>query len=294
LRVVGSLEDLSFPDVLQIIHASRRSGTLILTMRDGERRVRFVNGLVRGATLGPRGPELEDLLLERGLIEAAAMDLAYAIDDRFQAETPRDGMQLATVRVNDLRVPGFKDAGIYAQYAREFGSGQGVDFDAQAFYVEPFYDFSWLPWTPRLAYRFAWFSGDPDSTDNDRQDFDPLFYDYSRGWGTWVQGEITGEYLLFNSNQVNHMVHLSAYPTEEVGIGAIYFYFDLEEEDYFGTPVDERDFADEVDLYVDWAINDNLAVGGLYGVAFPGDAAKQAFGDSDTFHLFQIYAIVTF
>jgi len=89
-------------------------------------------------------------------------------------------------------------------------------------------------------------------------------------------------------------VHLSAYPTEEVGIGAIYFHFDLEEEDYFGTPVDERDFADEVDLYVDWAINDNLAVGGLYGVAFPGDAAKQAFGDDDTFHLFQVYAIVSF
>lgn len=244
------------------------------------------------------GVNLDFGLSEVGLGEEAVFGAMYLqitdVDPSFEAGTPRDGMQVATVRLNDLRVPGFEDAGLYAQYARQFGDGQNVDFDAQAFYVEPFYDFSWLPWTPRLAYRFAWFSGDPDPTDNDRQDFDPLFYDYSRGWGTWVQGEITGEYLLFNSNQVNHMVHLSAYPTEEVGIGAIYFHFDLEEEDYFGTPVDERDFADEVDLYVDWAINDNLAVGGLYGVAFPGDAAKQAFGDDDTFHLFQVYAIVSF
>ncbi len=78
MSVVGSLDDLSFPDMLQIIHASRRSGTLILTMRDGERRVSFVNGVVRGATLGPRGPELEDLLLERGLIGAAALEGARA------------------------------------------------------------------------------------------------------------------------------------------------------------------------------------------------------------------------
>src|SRR3989442_1105741 len=78
LSVVGSLEDLSFPDVLQIVHASRRSGTLILTMRDGQRRVRFENGLIRSATLGPGRPELHDLLLSRGLIASAALDQAHA------------------------------------------------------------------------------------------------------------------------------------------------------------------------------------------------------------------------
>lgn len=216
------------------------------------------------------------------------------VDPRFEAGTPRDGMQVATVRVNDLRLPGFEDLGLFAQYAREFGDGRNVDFDAQAFYVEPFYTFSWLPWSPTLAYRFAYFSGDPDPADGEREDFDPLFYDYSRGWGTWVQGEITGEYLLFNSNQINHMVHLSAYPTDAIGIGAIYFHFDLEEKDYFGTPVSDRAFADEINLYVDWQATENLAVGALYGAAFPGDAAEEAFGDDDTFHLFQVYAVLTF
>lgn len=78
MSVVGSLEDLSFPDVLQIIHASRRTGTLILTMRDGERRVRFENGLIRGATLGRGGPELEDLLVSRGLVAPSALEEARA------------------------------------------------------------------------------------------------------------------------------------------------------------------------------------------------------------------------
>ena len=215
-------------------------------------------------------------------------------DAGFDAEIPRDGMQVATVRINDLRIPGFQDAGLYAEYAKQFGDGDDVDFDAHAFYVEPFYDFSWLPWSPRLAYRFAYFSGDPDPDDDEREDFDPLFYDYSRGWGTWTQGEIVGEYLLFNSNQVNHMVHLSATPVEPVSIGALYYHFDLAEEDYFGTPVDDKDFADEVNVYVDWTVNDNLLVGALSGVAWPGSAAEEVFGEDDPFYLFLAYAIVTF
>src|SRR2546422_903556 len=92
LSVVGSLEDLSFPDVLQIIHASRRSGTLILTMGDGERRVRFENGLIRSATLGPGGPELQDLLLSRGLIASSALDEA-------RARATREGTTVASALV---------------------------------------------------------------------------------------------------------------------------------------------------------------------------------------------------
>jgi hypothetical protein len=214
-------------------------------------------------------------------------------DAGFDAETPRDGMQVATARLNDGRIPGFEDLALNAQYVKEFGDGDTVDFDAEAFYVEPSYTFSWLPWSPVLAYRFAYFSGDPDPGDNTREDFDPLFYDYSRGWGTWTQGEVVGEYLLFNSNQVNHMVHLSAAPSDAVGLGAIYYHFDLAERDYFGTPVSDKEFADEVDVYVDWTVTENLFIGAVYGVALPQEAAEELFGD-DPFHVFQVYAIVNF
>ena len=73
MSVIGSLEDLAFPDILQIIHASRRSGTLILSLRDGERRARFRDGLICGATLGPGGPEIEDLLRRRGRVDERAL-----------------------------------------------------------------------------------------------------------------------------------------------------------------------------------------------------------------------------
>jgi Alginate export len=212
----------------------------------------------------------------------------------FEADTPREGMQVAALRLNEAHLPDFEDASLNAEYVQEFGDGDHTDFHAYAFYVEPAYTFSWLPWTPTLAYRFAYFSGDPDSSDDQRKDFDPLFYEGDRAWGAWTQGEIVGNYLLFNSNQVNHMVQLSAYPIEEVGIGVIYYHFDLEEKNYFGTPVGERDFADEVDVYADWTVTDNLTVGALYGVAFPGDAAKEAFGANDPFHLFEVYATLTF
>ena len=244
------------------------------------------------------GANLDYALSDLGLGDESVLGGMYfqitGVDGRFDAETPREGMQLATIRLNDVRVPGFQDAGLYAQYAKEFGDGDDVDFDAQAFYVEPFYDFSWLPWSPRLAYRFAYFSGDPDPDDGDREDFDPLFYDVSRSWGTWVQGEIVGEYLLFNSNQVNHMVHLSATPIEPVSIGALYYHFDLAEDNYFGTPVDDKDFADEVNAYVDWTVNDNLLLGALSGVAWPGSAAEEVFGEDDPYYLLLAYAIVTF
>ncbi|MFQ5878094.1 MAG: DUF4388 domain-containing protein [Acidobacteriota bacterium] len=78
MSVTGSLEDLSFPDLLQVIHVSRQSGTLILTGGQGERRVRFRDGLVCGATLGDGGRELEEILAARGLVDAASLRAARA------------------------------------------------------------------------------------------------------------------------------------------------------------------------------------------------------------------------
>lgn len=76
MSVVGSLEDLSFPDILQVVHLSRQSGTLILSGPEGERRVRFRDGLIYDATLGTSGPSLDDLLVQRGLVAPAALEPA--------------------------------------------------------------------------------------------------------------------------------------------------------------------------------------------------------------------------
>jgi hypothetical protein len=89
------------------------------------------------------------------------------------------------------------------------------------------------------------------------------------------------------------MAHLSAWPVEEVEVGVIYFHFDLAEDNYFGEPVTSRRFADELNLYLDWEVSDNLFVGALYGAAFPARAARELFGNQ-VFHLFVVHATVSF
>ncbi|MCU0833681.1 MAG: alginate export family protein [Chromatiaceae bacterium] len=193
----------------------------------------------------------------------------------------RDGMDVASLRVNELRLAALPDLSLWGEYVSERGGGRDGDFDASGWYLEAQYSLSALPWSPTLGYRYSRFSGDSDPGDDLRRDFEPFFYGWSRGLGTWIQGEVVGEYLLFNSNQATHMLQLSARPSESVEVGVLGFRFSLEEKNYDGTPVSDRHFADELNLYLDWQINERLTLSAAYGIAFPGDAAKEIFGDKD-------------
>ena len=53
-------------------------------------------------------------------------------------------------------------------------------------------------WAPYVSYRFAYFSGDDQSGDNDNR-FDPLYYTFN-DWNEWFIGEIVGEWVAGNSN----------------------------------------------------------------------------------------------
>ncbi len=192
---------------------------------------------------------------------------------------PRDGMDVISVRLDEVSMDAIPNLSLWAEYVSEQGSGRDGRIDAAAGYLEGRYQFSGWPWSPSLSYRYARFSGDSNREDDTRKDFDPFFYGWSRGWGTWFQGEVTGEYLLFNSNQVNHMLHLSLQPSESLTVGAIAYRFSLDTNDYYGTPVSDRHFDDELDLYLDWSINDRWSISAAYGIAVPGTAAKEVFGD---------------
>ncbi len=205
----------------------------------------------------------------------------------------RDGMEMVSARALGVPVPMIEGLTLSGEYTEQFGSGGGNNFDSHAFYGEASYSFASLPWAPTLSYRYAKFSGDSNPGDSSVTAFDPLFYGFT-GWGTWFQGEIVGEYLLFNSNQRNHMIHLAATPNDKVGIGAIYYHFDLDKNNYFGTPVTSRDFADEINFYIDWTLNDNVYIGAVAAAAFPGSGAKQAFGDNKNIYAFQTFVVLNF
>lgn len=209
----------------------------------------------------------------------------------------RDGMDVFSARVTGLTLGALPGLSFWSEYVLESGAGRDGRFEADAGYLEARYTFSDSRWSPSLSYRYAYFSGDSDPLDDTRKDFEPFFYygDFeNRGWGTWTQGEVVGNYLLYNSNQRNHMVHLSATPTAAVTTGAIYYRFDLDQAQYFGTAVSARHFADEIDVYLNWIINDKVSAYAVYGVALPAQAGRDGFADNQAFHLLEFALYVSF
>jgi len=207
----------------------------------------------------------------------------------------RDGMETVSLRMNDLRWSRAPNLAFHAEYTRQMGAGTDGDFEAEAWYGETGYTFASLPWTPTLSYRYAYFSGDADPTDSTRRDFEPFFYGFDkRGWGTWFQGEIGGGYFMFNTNQRNHYVHLSAAPNDRWEVGMIGLRFDLAESNYYGTPVTDKHFGDEINAYADWSVTDNVVLSLVYGVMFPGDGGVQALGNDKNFHAIEGSMYLTF
>jgi len=206
----------------------------------------------------------------------------------------RDEMDIYTARFSEISASLIPELDFWGQYTYQGGQGKQGKIEAEGWFLEAKYSFSELPWTPSISYRYSSFSGDNDSTDNTSNNFDPLFYGFSRGWGTWYQGEIVGSYLLFNSNQRTQMLHLNASPTENLNIGAMYFNFKLDERNFYGAPVSNRNFANEINLYADLTLSDNVSISALYGVALPEEGAKDAFGDNKAYQLFEMMLYVYF
>lgn len=241
------------------------------------------------------GVNLEYIKEGFGTIGTSWMTVTGADDNNYYEN--RKGMDIWSIRGQGtpFAAMDLEELFLAFEYADQSG-GDRADVDAYGFYGEAGWTFSNLPWTPTLSYRYAQFSGDDLSTD-DYEGFDPMFYGFLRGWGTHFMGEITGEYYLFNTNQKTHMVHLNALPTEKLSVGAIYYNFKLADKDdavWTGTKVDSKDFADEINVYADYALNDNVWLSAVVAAAFPNDAAEEMIGDDKDMLLFEAYVTFTF
>lgn len=76
MSLVGSLEDLGLGDILQIVHLSRKSGTLWIRSDAGEGQVIFSAGLICGAFTKDGPADLRDLLAAGGDVPPAELDAA--------------------------------------------------------------------------------------------------------------------------------------------------------------------------------------------------------------------------
>ena len=208
-----------------------------------------------------------------------------------------DGIELWNLRAHKLSVPGVEHLTLWGEVAIQRGTdedGGGRDNAALGWYLEGAYEFAALPWKPILSYRYIHLSGDdPDSADN--EEFRGLFYTfYKREWDTWYQGEIAGEYHLFNQNQVTQMVKLRTFPVENWALTLYYYRHDLEQAQYFGTPLSSTAWADEINLSVEYFHGESFY--GYAGIAWsrPDEAAQEVYGRNDDFTVIQTFLMYTF
>jgi len=217
----------------------------------------------------------------------------FASDDR-----RRDGLHVFDLRgtVHPLaRLPGLVVA---AELVHERNGSLNRSWGGA---VELGHEFSETRFAPYLSVRYAGFSGDRD-TRGEIEAFDPLFYGLE-DWSTWYVGEIFGEFVAANSNLDVVTARLRVEPAEAWTVTCLYSWFHLDEFANLLTPrlfdprvllIRDKNLGHELDLAVDWEMNEHLSWSAVFGVLFPGKGLEQALrGDSAWTHL-MLYASIRF
>jgi len=186
----------------------------------------------------------------------------------------RDGLTVYSVHGGGAPIPNLDDLTLYGQYVLERNDESTRKVRANAWYLEPGYTFSDAPWTPKLSYRYSHFSGDGNPNDNTDKSYDPMLYGSGRGYGSWYQGEIVGQYMIFNSNVNVNMLSVSVKPTDALKLSLLAYRFDWDKEGQF-TGVNQSHAADELDFVAEYALSDNISLAGAVAAARAGDGGKQ-------------------
>ncbi|HYD64059.1 alginate export family protein [Azospirillum sp.] len=202
----------------------------------------------------------------------------------------RDGLRVFSVRAQGNFIPAVSDLFLAGEFVTQHNDRAGAEVNARAWYGEAAYRLSSVTWTPKVGYRYSHFSGDKPGTAKSEA-YDPLHYGMARGWGTWFQGELTGQYYLSNSNLNVHTLSAAVQPTEKLTLSALYYVFNFDR-----TPagLTSKHFGNELNLIADYAATENLTLSGVFGWLRPGEGGKQLFGrDKDT-TLFEVIALAKF
>lgn len=193
--------------------------------------------------------------------------------------TNRDGQQTLSLRYQGNA--GVENLFLSGEFVTQDQGDNSVK-DADAWYVEAGWTFADLPWSPSVNYRYSTFD----------EGFDPLFFGFSRGYGTWFQGEVAANYAgPFNSDADVHHVGVKASPSEMLSIGALFF-------DFNDTAGGSRALdGQEIDIYAEWVVTPNLIISPLIGFYTPDNSSAQGgsqIGSDDTNVYGQVVAIVPF
>lgn len=213
----------------------------------------------------------------------------------------RDGLEVYSLRLGGAVLPMLPDFALYSEYGIQRNDKALHKVRADAWYVEPQYTLSMLPWNPRIGYRYGRFSGDGTPNDQTDESWDPLFPGNGpRGIGTWTQGEIYGRYTgLGNSNLNVHQIHVKAVPIEDtLRAGVILYRFNYNEARQTAN-VTDKGIMDEINVYAEWETPvKGLTVVPVLGAGKARNGLKQSLGSADrndrTVWLAQIAAAFSF
>lgn len=188
-----------------------------------------------------------------GLTYINTTNISQAYASPLQLE--RDGMKTYSLRATGNA--GVKNLLLSGEYARQNKRNAANE---DAWYLEAGWTFADAMWSPSASYRYSRFS----------EGYDTLFYGMSRGYGTWFQGEVAGNYSgPFNTNSRIQNVTLKVSPLENLTVGALYFNYDTLDRKLGNTD------GHEIDLYAEWHLNEHLTVMPLIGIYQPDKSAEQ-------------------
>lgn len=229
---------------------------------------------------------------DRGTIGLYGFHVFHS-DNAFNVGTPdsRDRQNTLSLRGAGHPFPTLPGLFLSAELAQQWNDDSVRPVRAWAGYGEVGYRIDSWPLKPMLGYRYATFSGDdPESSEDEA--FDAIFYgSSSRGWGTWFMGEITGSYLVPNTNAKIQMIHLNVLPSESTSAGVVYY--DYRRDEPVPTARSAR-FSDEINVYGEWQALPYLRLFAVASAARPDDAAIAEFGNDKTYQLFNIFAVFSF
>jgi hypothetical protein len=210
---------------------------------------------------GPLG-EAHGANVEYKLGEEARLGTTYMWVDTNEPSTEK--LDVYSARASWRGTSGF---GVAGEYADESSS----QISSRGYYGEVSYALQENAWSPVLSYRYAHFDGDNPATPIDER-FREVAYGLT-DWGSWYQGEITGEYALGNGNLISNLLRVQLAPREDLTLNAMLYKFTLDRPASFG--VLSKDWGDELNFIAEWQVNEHMLVTGVLGALFPGEAARQ-------------------
>lgn len=178
------------------------------------------------------------------------------------------------------------------QISGEYAFQENKQTRGQGGYTQLAYQHTPWFWQPRFIYRYTALQGDNPNTPRNEA-FNELAYGFS-DWGTWYQGEITGEHVFGWSNLNSHLLRVEMAPTENIVVNVMYYYFDFNRASALGTHVSNQHFADEFNLIIDWFATDNTLFSATFATAIPGKGGQQFSGGNKTWIQFMLYGSYTF